>query len=93
MARSADLGAAGGERPEPPVGGGVAGRTRNVVSDRLNSRAIARIRASLSPSASGTTASGLPVSGSSAKTSTIEYFCSTGTTAASSVGLALASSL
>ena len=46
------------------------GGSTNVVSDWLNSRAIAGITASSSRSASATTASGLPARGASAKTST-----------------------
>ena len=54
------------------VAPGNEGRTTNVVSDWLNSRATARICASSRPSASGTSDSGLPVSGRVAKTSTKE---------------------
>ena len=54
------------------VAPGSDGRSRKVVSDWLNSRAMARSRASSRPSASGTTGSGFPVSGSLAKTSTNE---------------------
>ena len=48
-----------------PVGG-----SRNVVSDWLNSPAMRRMSASLSPRASMMSASGLPLSGSRVKTST-----------------------
>ena len=52
------------------VAPGSEGRSRNVVSDWLNSRAIARICGSARLSASVTSDSGLPVSGRVAKTST-----------------------
>ena len=48
---------------------GSRGGSTKTVSERLNSRAIACIRSSSSPSQSRTTASGLPASGSSVKTS------------------------
>jgi hypothetical protein len=57
------------ERSRQVAPGRVAGST-NVVSDWLNSRAEARITGSSGRSASATTASGLPVSGVSANTST-----------------------
>ena len=46
-------------------------RRTNVVSERLNSRATASISASVSPDASGTTASGFPSSAWVVKTSTV----------------------
>jgi hypothetical protein len=46
-----------------------SGLSTNTVSDRLNSRAIFCMRAPSSPSASSTTASGLPPKRSSVKTS------------------------
>jgi hypothetical protein len=49
---------------------GRSGRSTNTVSDWLNSRAIACICASVRSSASGTIDTGLPVSGTLAKTST-----------------------
>ena len=48
------------------------GSKTNTVSDRLNSAAIACMRASSRPSASRTTASGLPASAVSVKTSSVE---------------------
>ena len=47
------------------------GGSTNTVSDRLNSRAIACMASSASPSASSTTASGLPANGRSVKTSRV----------------------
>src|SRR5271166_2996763 len=51
---------------------GFLGSNANTVSDRFNSRAIACIRRSSRPSLSRTTASGLPASAVSAKTSSVK---------------------
>ena len=54
---------------------GRVGRETNVVSERLNSTAMAAIWSSVRSSASVTTASGLPASGRSLKTSTRAKGC------------------
>jgi transcription antitermination factor NusA-like protein len=51
---------------------GFRGSKTNTVSERLNSAAIACMRASSSPTESSTTASGLPASGVSVNTSTVK---------------------
>ena len=53
----------GGEDPHPVVGAGARRRSTNEVSDRWNSLASAWHCAVVSPSASSTTASGLPANG------------------------------
>src|SRR5579883_159676 len=53
---------------------GSRGAKTKTVSERLNSRAIACMRLSSSPSQSSTTASGLPASAASAKTSSVWNF-------------------
>ena len=70
MAGEGQLARRGEDAQRRGVDGSRGART-NTVSARLNSRAIFCMRASSSPSASSTTASGLPASGASVKTSSV----------------------
>ena len=80
-----DLGADRGERPQPPGDSLARGRSRNVVSDWLNSRAMAPICRSSRSSASTTSDNGLPSSGRLANTSTKQNDTSTVISRVSSV--------